>query len=1005
MFKPADSHPQVSSIALTIMIGLWSAGISATAEEIDYSRDVLPILANKCFVCHGPDSHPDTDLRLDEEMAATQDRGGFRAIDRQHPAQSELLIRISDSADPMPPVDAEKQLTAKERQVLTEWIKEGGEYESHWAWVAPSKQLDYPHPSSAIDALVTQQLKKNGLTLSKEASRATLARRVSLVLTGLPPQQEWIDRFLWDDSEDAYETFVDRLLASPAYGEHQARYWLDAVRYGDTHGLHLDNRRGIYPYRDWVVRALNNNLPIDQFITWQLAGDLLDSPSLDQQLATGFIRMNPSTGEGGAIAEEFQMKNNFDRVETFGTVFLGLSLTCARCHTHKYDPIEQREYYELLAFFNNTNESALDGNSYTYGTTIEVPSDQNAWNQWSRLNADGKQIIEQQLQAAPANILTELSTYAAETNHLKLSDWKSSLSNLQQRNLQQPNQPPQEPPALELSTESKPIQGFPGRLTAKQAGDRLPTDQQVMELSVVVETKIRQTIDVEFSGAAGSQLMVRPQTDIQQESKTTESPRVAEYETVITKPDNTGICKTSVDTQPGKHQYWFNIIGVKDMDAVTVQINNRWIQLASNQTWDQCDLTQQLQMAADPNGPLHDALSAQQSADLSKMAEDKANKLLEERSRFTTSLVAAERSKPRITRMLRRGEYDAPVGEELSPSTPAILGGWSTDFPSNRLGLARWVTSESNPLVSRVLVNRIWQRVFGVGLVRTPEDFGVQGQQATHPELLDWLAVDFMESGWDLKEILRAMVTSKTFRQSSNWRPNLDDPENRLLARASSYRLDAEVLRDLGLYVSQQLDPVMGGEGIKPYQPDGMWAALAHPASNTKKYQSDADTRRNRRSLYVYWKRTSPHPMMTLFDAPDRESSCVRRSRTNTPLQSLGMLNETQRVEIGRAFAEHLIGDAVSDDVRIKRMFETVTCRPPNTAETNACLKLLSDMRSRYQESKEDAEQLLSVGQSKKNPDLATSDAAASELAASELAAWTVLTTTFLASDLAIMLY
>ncbi|MGB1927202.1 MAG: DUF1553 domain-containing protein, partial [Rubripirellula sp.] len=303
------------------------------------------------------------------------------------------------------------------------------------------------------------------------------------------------------------------------------------------------------------------------------------------------------------------------------------------------------------------------------------------------------------------------------------------------------------------------------------------------------------------------------------------------------------------------------------------------------------------------------------------------------------------------------------------------------------------------------LVNRIWQRVFGVGLVRTPEDFGVQGQQATHPELLDWLAVDFMESGWDLKEILRAMVTTKTFRQSSNWRPNLDDPENRLLARASSYRLDAEVLRDLGLYVSQQLDPVMGGEGIKPYQPDGMWAALAHPASNTKKYQSDADTRRNRRSLYVYWKRTSPHPMMTLFDAPDRESSCVRRSRTNTPLQSLGMLNETQRIEIGRAFAEHLIGDAVSDDVRIKRMFETVTCRPPNTVETNACLKLLSDMRSRYQESKEDAEQLLSVGQSTKNPDLATSDAAASELAASELAAWTVLTTTFLASDLAIMLY
>ncbi len=362
---------------------------------------------------------------------------------------------------------------------------------------------------------------------------------------------------------------------------------------------------------------------------------------------------------------------------------------------------------------------------------------------------------------------------------------------------------------------------------------------------------------------------------------------------------------------------------------------------------------------------------------------------------FTTTLIAAELPNPRATHVLMRGEYDQPVGEPLEPDVPVAISHFPPDAPHNRLGLAQWLTSRDNPLVARVLVNRLWQQVFGDGLVRTPEDFGLQGQQPTHPELLDWLAVELHDSGWDLKHLLREMLLSRTFRQSSSWRLDLDDPENRLFARGPSYRLDAEVIRDLGLWASQLLDPQMGGEGVKPYQPDGMWSALAHPASNTKKYERDKGDKLYRRSIYVYWKRTSPHPMMTLFDAPSRESSCVRRSRTNTSLQSLGLLNETQRVEMARKLAERLIIEADSDRQRLDALFELVTCRSPNTAEREAADRLLNEMRARFRQTPTDAAALLSVGDSAANP----------TLDAVEVATWTQLAATLLASDLAIMMY
>ena len=739
------------------LIALGFSPLPAAEEPVDFAREILPILSNKCYVCHGPDTKKKTELRLDSYAAATADRKGVRAIDPDDLGESELLYRIHDKEDPMPPVDAEKQLTDEERKLLDRWVRQGGEYAKHWAFVPPAK---HDKSKKGIDAYIADALEASGTGFAPEAGRATLARRVALVLTGLPPEPQQLAKFLSDQSPGAYGRLVDELLASSRYGEHQARYWLDAVRYGDTHGLHLDNRRGIYPYRDWVIMALNDNMPFDQFITWQLAGDLLPDPTLEQLTATGYVRMNPSTAEGGAIPAEFQAKNNFDRVETLGTVFLGLSMTCSRCHGHKYDPIPQEEYYRLMAFFNSTAESPMDGNKYDYKPVMKVPADIAAWKAW-------------------------------------------------------------------------------------------------------------------------------------------------------------------------------------------------------------------------------------------RAAEGDEGKRAELQKQFVSTLVAKELPKPRETRLLDRGEYDQPHGDPLEPGVLSTVGPLPEGAPKNRLGLAQWLTSRENPMTSRVLINRVWQRVFGDGLVRTPEDFGNQGEHPTHPELLDWLAVEYMDSGWDLKHMLRLMVTSRAFRQDSKFRSDIADPENRLFARGPSPRLDAEVLRDLGLWAGGLLDPTMGGEGVKPYQPAGLWSALMHPASNTKKYVPDKGERVYRRSLYVYWKRTSPHPMMTLFDAPSRESSCVRRSRSNTALQSLGLLNEQQRVEMARGLAARMMQSSGEDAARIDFAFGLLACRPADEVEREALVGLLEKMRERYRQSPDEAKKLLSFG----------GGAADEKLEPAEHAAWAQVAATVLASDVAILLY
>lgn len=751
-----------SCFRILLSITAFPIGILHAEEPVDFAREVLPILSNKCFTCHGPDTKKAKDLRLDSYAAAIKDRKGIRAVDPDDLEGSELIFRIHDEDDPMPPEDDGKPLTNSEKKVLSRWVKEGGKYASHWSFVPPRKEKDAPK-SEVLDFYISAGHKAHTppVTLAPRADRATLARRAALVLTGLPPEPEVFEKYLADKNPGAYGDFVATLLESSYFGEHQARYWLDAIRYGDTHGLHLDNRRGIFPFRDWVVRAFNDNLPLDDFITWQLAGDLLPNSTITQKIATGFVRMNPTTAEGGAIAAEFQAKNNFDRTETLGTVMLGMTLTCARCHTHKYDPITHDEYFSLLAFFNSTAESPLDGNKYDHGPAMKAPANPGEW---------------------------------------------------------------------------------------------------------------------------------------------------------------------------------------KLLDAFEKKIEG----------------------ATDP-----------------------------QKSFTTTTLVASELPKPRVTKVLQRGEYHSPFGDPLQPDVPAVMGSFPDDAPRNRLGLAQWLTSSDHPLVARVLINRMWQRVFGYGLVRTPEDFGLQGEQPTHPELLDWLAVELQEKNWDLKHVLQLMVMSRTFQQSSKRRADHDDPENRLFARGPGFRLDAEVIRDIALWSSGLLDGTMGGEGVKPYQPVGLWKALMHPGSNTKDYVQDKGALLYRRSLYVYWKRTSPHPMMSLFDAPNRESSCVKRSRTSTALQSLALFNETQRTEMARNLAERIILSANDDKQRLDILYKLLACRPAQERERLACLKLLAAMTESFTSKPDDAKALLSTGEAPVNDSL-------NQI---ELAAWTQVVTTVLASDVALSLF
>ena len=932
-------------IRILPVVILLSHFLSLESSAIDFAREVLPILSNKCFACHGPDTKKKDLVRLDREELAKKDLGGYHAIDPDELSESEVIFRIEDEEDPMPPKDFDKTLTKEEKKLIREWVMSGGEYARHWAFVPPRKNLE--PKGNPIDSFIERKLQKIDGALSEQADRATLARRSSLTLNGLPPEPNLLEDFLQDKRPDAYDRYLDRLFAKLDYGEHIARYWLDAVRYGDTHGLHLDNRRGIYPYRDWVVRALNDNQPFDDFIRWQLAGDLFPEPTEDQLIATGYVRMNPTTGEGGAIPKEFQAKNNFDRVETTGTALLGLSLTCARCHTHKYDPISHREYFEFLAFFNNTAEHSMDGNKYEYGDHITVPKDPESKAKWEVLLNDEKKFLEK-IRKSEKFLDTKLDL--ANLTALLMPDLSNPSSKVVGTSKNTPRtQTPKH--AIDDNVRTKYL-----NYDAKGSGLTIYTSGGIingLSLTSAEDVPGRDPSAYKLEGSVdGKQFALISQGDVPHFKK-----RNQKHEIFF---DNNQSYKT------------YRIIFPKLADLYAKEMQISEIELLKAEIVTNDSLLQEAKK-------LH-----------VKITDARKNFL-------TTTLVARElpEQRRRVTQILNRGEYDQPIGDPLTPGVFSVLGSMPQNSPANRMGLVDWLTNEKNPLTARVLVNRFWIMIFGEGLVRTPEEFGLQGEHPTHPELLDWLAVDFQENGWDLKRLLRQMLKSKTFQQSSKHRVELNDPENKLWGRGPSYRLDAEILRDIALWSGGLLNRKLGGEGVKPYQPSGMWKALSHPGSNTKNYIPDQDDRIYRRSLYIYWKRTSPHPMMTLFDAPSRETSCVQRSRTNTSLQSLAFFNETQRVEAARKLAERLLREKKDDQHRIDFLFQMLASRKPTRIERAALVTLLDSARNRFSNTPESADSLLSIGLAKLD----------STLDAKDVAAWTQVSSTVLASDPVILLY
>ncbi|MBI1176614.1 DUF1553 domain-containing protein [bacterium] len=1013
-----------------------------TAKTVDFNNDIRPILSDNCFACHGPDEkHRKAKLRLDTQdgMLAKHD-DGFAVVPGK-PDDSQLVYRITttDEDDHMPPKESGKALTSEQIAKLKQWITEGAKWEQLWSFV-PVHKPEIPEVQDAvvrnpIDAFIVKRLQKEGLKQSPQADRETLIRRVTFDLTGLPPTPEEVDSFVKDKDPNAYENLVDRLLASKRYGEHVGRFWLDAARYGDTHGLHLDNYREIWPYRDWVVRAFNKNEPYNDFLVDQLAGDLLPNPTRDQLIATGFIRCHPTTSEGGSIEEEVYVRNVDERVITMGTVGLGLTFECTRCHDHKFDPLTQKDFFSMFAFFNNLDGPALDGNRKDPAPVIQVPSPE----QEAKLAALDKQIGDfetklkspwpevDQLQVAwEKNVrksfekvanressggnfqsakftadyleaegleadIFEADGFSAQdfkadfitARHVKAENLRAKVVNTQpqdtnaelaaislgdwytvgpfndvERYLKSANHGPEGKP-INLEDEFKTATGE--KLKWKKRTDwadgktqnDLPGDFAANFIYRRIESPKAQKIKVSLGSDDGIRVYLNGKR------------LLAKYDTRGVAPDQDII---DLPLKQGSNDLLIKIINLggasgyyfalkSDVKAIPEAV----FQIASTAE-DKLTDDQHTQMRDYFRNQVSDYPElVQLHADLKK-ARDERNELDRQ---VPTTLVFKERKELKPAYILKRGEYDQR-GAEVTRATPVSLPPMDPDLPKNRLGLAKWLTNKNHPLTSRVEVNRLWLQFFGTGIVKTAEDFGSQGEPPSHPQLLDWLAAQFMDDGWDIKQTVRRIVLSATYRQSSKVTPAMHqrDPENRLLARGPRFRLDAEMLRDQALYVSGMLVDKMGGPSVKPPQPDGLWSAVGYSGSNTVRFKADEGPDKvHRRTLYTFIKRTAPPPELSTFDAPDRESCTVRRERTDTPLQALLLMNDPQYVEAARALAQRSWHEGGETDAqRAARMYKLATCRDASPEEVKELVTSYQDEWKHYQKSPEKAGELLAVG-------------------------------------------
>jgi mono/diheme cytochrome c family protein len=949
------------SLATTCLgVGLATGGNQAKKKpikairKVDYNRDVRPILSEHCYKCHGPDGKEvKGDLRLSDAKDATRDRDGDFAIKPGKSKESIIMERIKIGAgSPMPPKDSGMPaLTADQIETLKLWIDQGAQYDKHWAFVVPTMPAIPTVSSKAIirnpiDNFIVQKLGSKNLKQEVEASPATLLRRASLSLTGLLPTPEEIRQLETDKKPGAYERAIDRLLASERYGEHQARYWLDAVRYGDTHGLHVDSERGIYPYRDWVVRAFNQDMPFDTFTKWQMAGDLMPNPTTDMKIATGYVRMNPTTNEGGAIEEEVLVRNTFDRVDTMSTVFLGMTVGCAKCHDHKFDPIPTKSYYQLYAFFNSTKDSPLDGNLLNPEPTILAPT------------LEEEKVIEANM-AKMTKIESDTSIEDAQkwisanrVPPMKIGDWEVSNPFIH-KNFDEAFDTDEKP------TQWKPITIVPGKDTPVIGKDNA---------SGYLRSKITSQSDGE--------LVLRLSSDdgikVWVNDKLVHSNKVA-------RGVATGVDVVKITVKKGENPIVIKIVNIGGPDGIIFNSgSDRALKIEEAFSKKDPALTRKTFLS---EGPTTTA-SAQYRALASEVVKVTAS--------IPRTMIAEELPMPRQAYILNRGEYDLRT-DKVERGVPSAFGELPPEAPRNRLGLAQWLTDKKNPLTNRVFVNRIWQQHFGTGIVKTAEDFGNQGEWPSHPELLDYLAIKFAKDGFSIKKLHKLILTSATFRQQSviSTKKELIDPENRLFSRGPRFRLDAEVLRDQVLQASGLLVNRHGGRGFKPYQPAGLWEEITIDISSTAKYVQDKTSEIYRRSLYLFWKRTSPHPAMMSFDAPSREACVVRRARTNTPLQALITMNEPAFMESSRVFGERLVKTKKSPTDRIKFAFSIALGREPSKVEQAILLNAAKRYNDKFTQNPKDANEIVMSGMAPLAPGLTKS----------EVATWTMIASTIFNLD------
>jgi hypothetical protein len=1023
--------------AVVAVLALGGAAAPA-ADKPEFNRDIRPILAENCFACHGPDKNArKAKLRLDLGEEAMK-----LAIVPGKPDDSPLVQRIfaEEPSERMPPPASHKKLTAAQKETLKRWIAGGAEYQPHWSLILP-KRLQLPavkHVAwvrNPIDNFILAELEKHGLQPAPEADRRTLARRLSLDLIGLPPEPADVEAFNNDPAPDYYERYVAKLLASPHWGEHRGRYWLDAARYADTHGIHFDNYREMWSYRDWVIGAFNDNLPFDRFTLEQLAGDLLPGRTLNHLVASGFNRCNITTNEGGVIPEEYLVLYTRDRTETTARIWLGLTAGCAVCHDHKFDPLSQREFYEMAAFFNNSTQGAMDGNIKDPPPIVSVPrpEDQPRWEALSGRLAEVHKQIDSRKQAARANFDT----------------W---LVRLQPQHIGMLMNPPQglcfHAPLSEGSgttvgftadgkagslTPSADIAWANGHIAAKayksQPGGVLEIPQSgdfEKEQAFSYGAWVNLTKPAQFGA-----LLARmdDQHDYRGWDLWLENNRVGTH--IIHKWDEDALKVLS--NTPVKLNDWSHLFvtydgsgkasgvkvyinGVKQETTVVAdclqstirtpvplkiaqrhssqRVNGALIQdvriygraLADAEVDQLVKATRAAWLAAKPadkrstaeKNELFDWWLRANDKPYQSLAGNLARLQREEgaiQSGGTIAHVMQERAAAPTAYILFRGEYDKRR-DQVKPGTPHILPPMLPELPRNRLGFAQWLLRPEQPLTARVTVNRFWQELFGTGIVRTSEDFGVTGELPSHPELLDWLAVEFRESGWDVQNFFKLLVSSATYRQAAVTSPKKleKDPQNRLLSRGPRFRMDAEMIRDYALAASGLLRPKIGGRSVKPYQPDGVWEAVAMIGSNTRDYRQESGDNLYRRSLYTFWKRSAPPASMEIFNAPTREVCTVRRERTDTPLQALVTLNDPQFVEAARHLAQRALQEVVGEQgSRIGKLAETgidflarsLLARPLRPEEMKVAATSLNDLLAYYKSNPEDARKLIAVGASK----------------------------------------